>query len=816
MRYICIHSHCYQPPRENPWLETIELQDSAYPDHDWNERITAQCYAPNTASRILDGEHRIVQIVNNYASTSFNFGPTLLSWAQANAPEAYRAVLDADRESRKRFSGHGSALAQAYNHIIMPLANARDKRTQIVWGIEDFRHRFQRDPEGMWLPEAAVDLTSLDIMAEQGIFFTVLSPYQARRIRPLGADQWTDADGGRVDPTRPYLQRLPSGRSISIFFYDGPVSQAVAFERLLDSGEKFAGRLMSAFSDGRDWDQLVHIATDGETYGHHHRHGDMALAYALHHIEAAGLARITNYGEFLATHPPLHEVEVAENSAWSCSHGVGRWNSNCGCNTGGTPGWNQNWRAPLRAALDWLRDRLARFYFESASILVKDPWRARDLYIRVIADRSAQSRQTFLASESSHALTPPEQVRLWKLLELQRHLMLMYTSCGWFFDELSGIETVQVIQYAGRAVQLGEDLFGVPFEDDFRRLLAHAKSNLSDYGDGALIYDKQVKPSIIDLDKLAAHYAISSMFETYEDRAHIYCYSVDRDDHNFAESGRFRLALGRARFVSEITQEWKELSYGVLHFGDHNLTGGVRRFQGEAGYKELVDHATEAFHRADVPEVIRLLDRGFGTNIYSIKSLFKDEQRKILDQILASTLEDAEGAYRGIYEHHAPLMRFLHGLKLPVPAVIHNAAGYALNSLLRRAIHAPNVDLHRIRALLEEARVAGAQLDNAMLEYTLRKRIEGLSDIFSKDPSNLSALERLDQALDLQPQLPFQLVLWSIQNKCYDATRSLLPEMLSRAAAGERRAGEWVHVFQSLSRKLELRVPTATPAVSKA
>jgi alpha-amylase/alpha-mannosidase (GH57 family) len=806
MRFICIHSHCYQPPRENPWLESIEFQDSAHPYHDWNERITAECYAPNTASRILDDQRRIVKIVNNYASISFNFGPTLLSWAEGKAPEAYHAVIAADRESRERFSGHGSALAQAYNHMIMPLANSRDKRTQIAWGIEDFRHRFGRAPEGMWLPEAAVDLQTLDLLAQAGLKFTILSPYQVQRMRHIGTEHWEDVSQGNIDPTRAYVQRLPSGRTISLFFYDGPVSQAVAFERLLDSGERFAHRLMSAFSDMRDGDQLVHIATDGETYGHHHPYGEMGLAYAVDHLESAGLARITNYGEFLEKHPAQFEVEIKENSAWSCSHGVGRWIRNCGCNTGGYGGWNQEWRGPLREALDWLRDRVAPLYKKAVEELVCDAWRAREDYIRVILDRCPETRARFINEHCGRGLEPQEEVRLWKLLELQRHAMLMYTSCGWFFDELSGIETVQVIQYAGRVVQLADELFGGEIEAAFRERLAFARSNVPQHRDGAVIYDKLVKPAMIDLTKLAAHYAISSMFESYADNTRIYCYQVDRESHQLAETGRFRLAVGRARFTSEITQETQFLSYGVLHFGDHNLTGGVREFQGLEQFDELSRHAMEAFHRADVPEVIRLLDRGFGTNIYSIKSLFKDEQRMILDQILRSTLQEAENAYRGVYEHHAPLMRFLHGLNLPVPPIIQNAAGYAMNSLLRQAFEARPFDIDRIRTLLAEAKVAGAQLDHPTLEYSLRKRIERLSDRFYAEPADLSTVERLNDALALQADLPFPLVLWSVQNKCYEIMLQEYPHMMRLANAGDEESGEWAEAFEQLAERLKIRV----------
>ncbi|HEY7511185.1 MAG TPA: DUF3536 domain-containing protein, partial [Vicinamibacteria bacterium] len=448
-RYVCVHGHFYQPPRENPWLEAIERQDSAHPYHDWNERITAECYGPNALSRILDGD-RIVRIVNNYARISFNCGPTLLSWMESDAPEVYRGIQDADRESAQRFGGHGSAMAQPYNHMILPLANARDRVTQVRWGLADFRRRFGREPEGMWLPETAVDVASLEVLAEHGIRFTVLAPSQAARVRGKGDTEWEDVANGGVDPTRPYEVPLPSGRAMVVFFYDGPISRAVAFERLLHRGEDFAARLLDGFTEARAWPQLVHIATDGETYGHHHRFGDMALAYALHRLETAAEVELTNYGQYLARHPPACQAEVRENTSWSCAHGIERWRSDCGCNSG-REGWNQAWRGPLRAAFDWLRDALGAPFEARLGELLHDPWRARDDYVELLLDRSAENRERFLAVHGRRELEGEAAVCAVKLLEMQRHLMLMYTSCGWFFDDLSGIETVQVMQYAARA-----------------------------------------------------------------------------------------------------------------------------------------------------------------------------------------------------------------------------------------------------------------------------------------------------------------------------------------------------------------------------
>ncbi|MGZ8869091.1 MAG: DUF3536 domain-containing protein, partial [Thermoanaerobaculia bacterium] len=493
-RLICIHGHFYQPPRENPWLEAVETQDSASPYHDWNERITAECYEPNATSRILDPRDRILRIVNNYASISFNFGPTLLSWLQEKAPAAYAAILEGDRQSLARYSGHGCAIAQTYNHIIMPLANDLDKETQVRWGVRDFETRFGRKPEGMWLAETAADVASLEAMAAQGIAFTILEPHQAARHRAIGETEWAPVNGS-LDPTMPYLCRLPSGASIAIFFYDGPISRAVAFENLLARGESLAHRLIGAFDESRKHAQLVNIATDGETYGHHHRHGDMALAYALQYIERHKLAHLTNYGEFLERHPPTHEIEIAENTSWSCSHGIERWRSDCGCNTGAGPGWNQRWRGPLRSALDWLRDRATELFESEAPAVLRDPWAARNDYIDVILDRSDHTATMFLAK---HAIGGADVTRVLELLELQRNALLMFTSCGWFFNDVAGIETVQVLNYGARVIQLAEKIGGRPLEPDFVNILRAAKSNVPERGTAADIYEREVETAKVD------------------------------------------------------------------------------------------------------------------------------------------------------------------------------------------------------------------------------------------------------------------------------------------------------------------------------
>jgi alpha-amylase/alpha-mannosidase (GH57 family) len=806
-RYVCIHGHFYQPPRENPWLEAIELQDSASPYHDWNERITAECYAPNRSSRIMDAEERILTIVNNYSRISFNFGPTLLAWLEEKHPYTYQCILSADQESQRSYSGHGSALAQAYSHMIMPLANSRDKETQIIWGIEDFVHRFGRKPEGMWLPETAVDLETLQLLADHGILFTILAPDQARRVRRLGSRSWKDVSGGRIDPSQAYRLRLASDQSIHAFFYDGPVSHAIAFERLLAKGEYLAQRLLGTFSEARNWPQLAHVATDGETYGHHFQHGDMALAYALHYIDSNNLARLTNYGEFLEKHPATHQAQVFENSSWSCVHGVERWRSNCGCNSGGNAGWNQEWRAPLRQALDWLRDDVARPFEQEARKYVHDPWRARNDYIHVVLDRSPESVEGFFERNATHPLNDAERVTALKLMELQRHAMLMYTSCGWFFDELSGIETVQVIQYAGRALQLAEELFGNGREEHFLGLLEAAKSNIPEHQNGRVIYGKFVKPAMVDLLKAGAHYAVSSLFGEYGKDNRIYCFEVERQDYKLLGSGRVRLALGRAKITSVVTLDSDVITFGVLHQGDHEIRGGVRSFQNEEAYQATLVDVEREFAAGDVAVLTQLIESHFGSNVYSLGSLFRDDQRRVLRDILDAALAEAEKLYRKFYEHHSGLLLFVSTLGIPLPHRFNMAAEVILNLDMQRSFQSPAMDIEMITRVVREARELGIVLDVSTAEYLLRERVDSLAIKLVENPEDMQSLAALASALEVVPVVPFEVHLWKPQNIVYQLLKSEYPRFLERVSDGDESAQAWLLEFALVAEKLRVYVP---------
>ncbi|MBW4037463.1 MAG: DUF3536 domain-containing protein [Acidobacteria bacterium] len=860
-RYVCVHGHFYQPPRENPWLETIELQESAAPYHDWNERITSECYAPNGASRIVNKQNQIIRIVNNYARMSFNFGPTLLSWLEDFAPRTYRMIQDADQASAARYSNHGSAIAQVYNHIIMPLASERDARTQIRWGIADFEHRFGRRPEGMWLAETAVSRATLDLLAQERIKFTILAPHQAARIRKLpnatplhepapnalkgtgfspsdsspGQDgasapeadlPWIDTPNATVDTTHPYIVHLDEGRSIAVFFYDGPASRSIAFEGILNDGEAFGRRLVSAFDPNATEPQLSHVATDGESYGHHHRHGEMALSYALHWIEENNLAQPTNYGEFLEKFPPTWEAEVVDDTSWSCAHGVERWRSDCGCN-GGHAGWNQRWRGPLREALDMLRDRTAPLAEAVAAPLLKDLWAARDAYIHVILDRSSDNLDRFFATHATHTLSPAERITAFELLELERHTQLMYTSCGWFFDEIAGIETVQIIAYAGRVIQLAAKLFpnhplfgdsASTLEADFLEILSRAHSNDPSMGNGAEVYRRFVNAGRLDLESVGAHYAISSMFRSYPDSGSIFCFEVQRQSYDTMVSGRGRFAVGRACLRSRITEETEDICFAVLHLGDQNLSAAIKRFRSDdtAAWDDFIANARASIRRANLPELVRYIDAFFSgandgrylppgvqnSSLYSLTSLFADEQHRILRSILNQTLSEVESSLVRIYEEHSTLLDFLAEANVPTPPALAVTASFAINASLRHALEADHYDTAEIARLLRRSRTDHVTLDSDLIAFTADRRmkramvqLEAAAEL--QTPQSMNTLYETLAIADSLRTLPMEVNLWQAQNIWNDLLRRSDATYWSR---------EWRDGFRKIGLALNIAV----------
>ncbi|MGH9596896.1 MAG: DUF3536 domain-containing protein, partial [Edaphobacter sp.] len=622
-----------------------------------------------------------------------------------------------------------------------------------------------------------------------------------------------------VDPTHPYLVHLDEGRTITIFFYDGPDSRAIAFEGLLNSGEDFANRLLAAFHTPSREDpnaaQLSHVATDGESYGHHHKHGEMALSSAMRRIEDGDHARLTNYAEFLERFPPAWEAEVDENTSWSCPHGIERWRSNCGCNSGTKPGWNQEWRAPLREALDYLRDAVAPLSELLARPLLKDLWVARDAYIQIILDRSPASMIKFFDQHATRPLSEIERIAALELLELERHTQLMYTSCGWFFDEISGIETVQIIAYAGRVLQLARKLFSDPalfgqrgqdLEQNFLNILVKAKSNLPDIGDGAEVYRRYVNNMQIGLEQVGAHYAISSIFRAYPEHGELFCFDVHRESMETFNSGRGRVAVGRALVYSRITEENEDICFAVLHLGDQNLSAAVKRYnaQDPAEVNAFAHFSTEigiAIRRANLPEVIRLIDRFFGETAYSLTSLFADEQHRILNTILNQTISEMEDSLRKIYQDHASLLHFLTETGMSAPPALASAARFAINASLRRAIEAETFDDADIEALLDRAAADQIPLDAQLLGYTTGQRMKRamirLEAAAAGDPSAAGALTTALVITETIHKMPFEVNLWQAQNIWND---------LLRRSDTNYWTAEWKQDFKKLGRAMNISV----------
>jgi alpha-amylase/alpha-mannosidase (GH57 family) len=803
--YICIHGHFYQPSRENPWFGEVEIQDSAYPFHDWNERISAECYAPNSAARILDEKKCIINIVNNYSQLSFNFGPTLLFWMEKHEPEIYASILEADQQSQIRFSGHGSAIAQVYNHMIMPLANSRDKHTQVFWGIQDFRFRFKRDPEGMWLPETAVDLETLEILSQKDIKFTILSPNQACQIRKIGERDWIDVSDGKIDPKRPYLVQLPSGKNIAVFFYDGPISHDIAFGDLLQNGELFARRLLQSFSQKQSDAQIVHVATDGESYGHHHRFGDMALAYCLDKIDSDKKASLTVYGEFLEKHPPEYEVAIAENSSWSCVHGVERWRSDCGCNTGQHPGWTQAWRGPLRKAMDWLRDHAISLFEKELADFVRDPWEVRNEYIQVVLDRSEKNGESYFSRHQTRDLSRKEKTKVLKLLELQRNVMLMYSSCGWFFDEISGIETVQAMKYAGRAIQISREISGMDLEPGYIKRIAEAPSNNSAFTNGAEIYERSVRPAMLDLLSIGVHYAVSSLFEDYPETIRIGEYTAHSQSCDITESPSQKLALGKAKIHSDVIWDEEQISYAVLHLGDHNLIGGVRRFTNDQAFSLMQRDIKRAFQQGDIPQLVRLMDRYFGDHNYSLWHLLRDKKRQILNQVLESTLEETETSLRQIFENHYSVMSALKENNIPLPKAFSTSVEFILNADFRKLMDADELDLSHLKKIIDEFKKWDLHPDKTLLGFVATLRINKIMAELQDNPENMPLLEIVDKLLKTLSDFPINLDLWKSQNIYFRLCQQRQSEMRVKRESRDRFAADWIGLMKKIGRHLNVK-----------
>jgi len=796
-KYICIHGHFYQPPRENAWLEVIELQDSAHPYHDWNERITAECYEPNATSRILGEDNVIKNIINNYSRISFNFGPTLLSWMEAYAEETYTAILEADKQSMTNFGGHGSAVAQVYNHIIMPLANRRDKETQIRWGIRDFESRFKRKPEGMWLAETAVDIETLELLAEHDIKFTILAPRQAKAVRKIGAKEWTEVNDNTINTRKAYQCNLPSGDSIALFFYDGDISQGIAFNGLLNDGKRFADRLLHSLDYSDSESQLVHVATDGETYGHHHKHGEMALAFCLDYIEKDDRVNLTNYAQFLSLYPPLDEAQIIENSSWSCVHGVERWRSNCGCNSG-KPGFHQLWREPLRDALDWLKERVSEIFDREAVKVLKDPWEARNEYISVVLKRNDDNVKRFL-KDHAQANAHPNQIL--RIMEMQRHAMLMYTSCGWFFDELSGIETTQVMQYACRVIQLANQICNDDMESEFMKRLSAAPSNVPAYETGDEVYKRLVLPSRTNLQRVGIHYAVSSIFEDEPESLTIFNYSTSNEAFIKKEAGEQKLVLGITKVKSLVTRSEKKFTFAVIYLGKHNIIGNISLNMEHDEFASMQFRMVKAFEEGRLGEMIGLIQMYFGPDKYTLWHLFQDEKRKILDMISQESMAELESSLRRSYNRDYPLINALSTNNIPIPTAYKTTFEYVLNADLVRLFKSDKInikEMDRISAEMDRwsLKIEDPEKLSIMAGESIYKELKRISS----ERENVRRIQRLNRMFPILKKFNLEPNLHKSQNLYFEIA------MENKQKPQSEKESEWMDYFILLGANLGVKV----------
>jgi alpha-amylase/alpha-mannosidase (GH57 family) len=782
-KFICIHGHFYQPPRENPWLEEVEIEESARPYHDWNAKITAECYAPNSSSRIMDMEEKIIGLLNNYSKISFDFGPTLLYWISRREPELYQSILESDKESARLCSGHGSAMAQAYNHIIMPLANDRDKETQIKWGIEDFEARFERYPEGMWLPETAVDTKTLEILANNGIKFTVLAPHQAKRSRKFDDSDWIDNGNGSIDTKQVYKCNLPSGKNINIFFFNKTSTEA-AFGEMLSNGETFANKLLSLFDENESDKCLVNIATDGELYGHHRFHGDMTLAYCLYYLTSRNLAKITNYGEYLEKNAPKFEVEIKEDTSWSCLHGIERWRSDCGDNSGKHQDWNQGWRKPLRNAMDWLRDVLAPSYEHETEKYLKDPWSARNDYIEVVLDRSKEKIYDFISKHASRDLNQEEKVKVMSLMEMQRHAMLMFTSCGWFFDDISGIETVQIIKYAARTLQLAKDALGLELENQFVKMLEQAQSNVQEHKNGAKIYDKFVKPAMMNSAQISAQGVIISTFSP-ADNVNVSlatpsdCFELIPDNLERLEQGKFRLSIGQLRFASNITLENEVFGCAAVWLGDHNVSCGVKKSMPEEELEIMRREVLQSFEKGQINETILQIAKHF-KEVYSLKNMFKDEQQHLLNIVIEGSIRKAHQLYEIIYRDQSALLRFMKEIGIPPPRTFQAAAEIVFNQGLVRAFSSKETKPKHLKHIIENAKHVDVEIDCDLISLKAGEKITKELEQLREDPENKNKIDEVRELINSSNQLSLSPNWWKAQNIAFKIAQNVFEDIKER------------------------------------
>jgi alpha-amylase/alpha-mannosidase (GH57 family) len=742
-QYVCIHGHFYQPPRENPWLGVIEVQPGAKPFHDWNERITAECYAACARARIHNDQRQIDRLANNFLNISFNIGPTLLHWLERHHASTLKRIIAADRVSCERLEGHGNAMAQTYNHVIMPLASVRDQHTQIRWGIADFEHYYGRRPEGMWLSECAVDRSTVRALIDHGIRFIVLSPRQAGRVRHLQSQEWHKVHPTQPDTRWPYriFDRQPDGskdysRHLDVFFYNDDLSQAIAFQHLLRDAGKMNQRVLATFDPHIDAPQLVSIGTDGESYGHHEPYGEMCLAYFYEFLVKENNESITNYAHFLSLHPPQWEVELwegerGEGSSWSCAHGVDRWYRDCGCSDGGMEGWNQAWRTPLRESFDELRVELDAIFEKEGGCLFHDPWEARDEYIAILLDSCRERRAAFLQRHLHAEPSDANVTQAWTLLAMQHYGMLMYTSCAWFFADVARVEPEQNMRYALRAAQFAQPFTETDLEAQLISGLEEATSNEEKHGTGGHVFRKTVRPSAYPEETVAACYVMMEMYELVEPpfSYHVEYHQVSRESREWMKAFRGQI-LVQDRDLFTTTR----YAFIAAHLSDREASCLVRPCLDEAqaerllaGWEEMPASKLGSYLRAEGQ---------------LIRDMPYEQRQQLLDHVLAARIAAAQESVSSQYDEIRPLLAILSENKMEPPEILRVSAEYVLserfkdvcaNLAARSRWDEDTAD--RALALLEEADLYKLEINKAGATPTMGELVVDYMDRLIENPT---------------------------------------------------------------------------------
>ena len=795
-RYAVIHGHFYQPPRENPWIEDIERQEGAAPFHDWNEEITYQCYLPNTVSRVLRNG-KIADLVNNYSYISFNFGPTLLMWLEQHFPQVYDGIIEADSISMRRNNGHGNAMAQVFNHLILPLENLRDKHTQVAWGFRDFESRFGRKPEAMWLPETACNLETLDVLIDHGLKFVVLAPTQAEKIRPFGKDKWTDVSSNSIDPRKPYRHYMygedgskNDKRFIDIFFYDGGLARSFAFSNITASAQTCADAIMKAFGSPDFSPVLMNVALDGETFGHHHQYSDMCLAFLAKYELLRRNVKIVNYGYYLELCPPKDEVQIkpgtnGEGTSWSCAHGVSRWRDDCGCTTGRMD-FHQKWRRPFRQALRSLRDVLTPVYESEGDRIFHDPWKARDEYVDIIIDRSDDNVDRWLRGHVKVELDSRTRTKAIQLLEMQRYAMYMFTSCGWFFDELSRIETVQCMVYAARAAQLCREATGLDYEPKFKSDLELAPSNVPQFGNGRAVYEKFVQPAKASWDKIVAQYAIRLVMlpeNAAPDR--IYRFTVKGNGAEWERFSNWIFGIGRAHFFSGTTYEQRDAAYFFVY-----LTGTtmVQCFVKDCpGVQECEEMRQKIM--AQAPELLNVGIRNIAGQFFNdppfmLNDLFREDREKVISALMRERIETSKSDFKRIFYENVNLMDDYKSMGWLIPDELKIPSQYAIAVELAERLHASASDWNfdRVREIgkfLELSRKLGFQLNFSEAESVLHRMVMVKISMLIDD-LNLHDAQQLHEALDLAADMQVSYKPYEPQNLMFHLLNEHVRKIIDR------------------------------------